>query len=130
MKQLLISLMFANAALLVFGAVQHAGIALGPFREPPIHPAAIVESICAAALICGAAMIAVSARGAWPAALTGNFITIAGVVLGIVALDLGFGPRTASNDLYHKIMLALAFASLIVLFLPQGRSAVKPASLP
>ena len=130
MKQLLISLMFANAALLIFGAAQHAGIAVGPFREPPILPAMIVESICALALIWGAASVTVSARSGWPAALTGNLITVAGVARGIVALHFGRGPRTASNDLYHKIMLALAFASLIVLFLPQGRAAVKSAPLP
>jgi hypothetical protein len=130
MKQLLITLMFANAALLIFGAVQHAGIAVGPFREPPILPAMIVESICAAALIWGAAAVTASARKAWPAALTGNLITVAGVALGIAALHFGRGPQTASNDLYHKIMLALALASLVILFLPQGRSAVKPVPLP
>ncbi|MGH9582503.1 MAG: hypothetical protein ACRD4O_06160, partial [Bryobacteraceae bacterium] len=112
MKQLLTTLMLANAALLVFGAVQHAGIAVGPFRQPHIVPAAIVESICAAALIWGAAAMIAGARSAWGAALTGNLIAVAGVVLGIVSLDLRAGPRTASNDLGHRIMLALAAASL------------------
>lgn len=130
MKQLLISLMFANAALLVFGAVQHAGISVGPFREPPITPAMIVESICAAALIWGAGSVAAGLRSAWGAAVTGNLITVAGVVLGIVALHFGRGPRTASNDLYHEVMLALAASSLLVLFLRRGRAAAKPARLP
>jgi hypothetical protein len=118
--------MFANAALLVFGAVQHAGISVGPFREPRIVPAAIVESICAAALIWGAGAITAGARSAWPAALIGNLITIAGVTVGIVALNLRLGPRSASNDLDHRIMLALAAASLVILFLPAGRAALKP----
>jgi hypothetical protein len=40
----------------------------------------------------------------------------------MVALALGAGPRTASNDLYHKIMLALAAASIVILALPAGRT--------
>ena len=35
--------MGANAALFFFGALQHVGIVLGPFHEPRIIPAAIVE---------------------------------------------------------------------------------------
>jgi hypothetical protein len=44
-----------------------------------------------------------------------------GVLLGIAALAAGRGPRTASNDLYHRIMLALIGAGLLILFF--GRSA-------
>jgi hypothetical protein len=125
MKQLLTTLMLVNAALLVFGAVQHAGISIGPFHQPLIIPAAIVEAICAVALIWGAGAITAGARSAWPAALIGNLITIAGVTVGIVALNLRLGPRTASNDLDHRIMLALAAASLVILFLPAGRATLK-----
>jgi hypothetical protein len=39
-------LMVANAGLFLFGAVQHAGVALGSFHEPVIIPAAIVETLC------------------------------------------------------------------------------------
>ncbi|MGA8345520.1 MAG: hypothetical protein WB781_26560 [Candidatus Sulfotelmatobacter sp.] len=46
MKALAPLLMFANASVFLFGAVQHAGVALGPFHEPRILPAAIVETIC------------------------------------------------------------------------------------
>ena len=42
-------IMIANAALFVFGAVQHLGVAVGPFHEPRILPAAIVETMCAIA---------------------------------------------------------------------------------
>jgi hypothetical protein len=47
MRTLLGILMVANAALFIFGAVQHVGVAIGPFQEPRIIPAAIVETICA-----------------------------------------------------------------------------------
>lgn len=57
MRQLLKTLMLANAALFVFGALQHAGVAFGPLQEPVIIPASIVELICAVALIWGAVAI-------------------------------------------------------------------------
>jgi hypothetical protein len=46
-------------------------------------------------------------------------------VIGIVALVAGRGPRTASNDLYHRIMLALIGAGLLILVF--GRSAFMPS---
>jgi hypothetical protein len=59
---------------------------------------------------------------AWRAAFIGNLVAIIGVAIGMVALA-GAGPRTASNDLYHGIMLALATASLVILLVPAGRIA-------
>lgn len=128
MKQLLTILMLCNAALFVFGAVQHAGLAIGPFREPRIIPASIVELICGLALIFGAVAVLRRSLKAWGSALIGNLIAVSGVAIGIVALAMGRGPRTASNDLYHRIMLALAAASLVILFLPPGRAALKSPS--
>lgn len=122
MRQLLATLMLVNAALLVVGALQHAGVAFGPFRQPSILPATIVEGICALALIWGATAVLAGSLKAWRSALIGNVIAIAGVTLGIVALALRAGPRTASNALAHKIMLALAAAALVILFMPAGRT--------
>jgi hypothetical protein len=39
-------------------------------------------------------------------AVIGNLIALAGVLIGLVALAIGAAPRTASNDLYHRLMLA------------------------
>ncbi len=116
MKTVLGLIMIANAALFVFGAVQHVGVAVGPFREPRIIPAAIVETICAIALGWGGAAVLAHAAAFWRTALIANFLALAGVLLGVVALALGAGPRTASNDLYHRIMLVLIGASLVILF--------------
>ncbi len=125
MRQLLAVLMLGNAALFVFGALQHAGVGFGPLREPVIIPASIVELVCALTLIWGfVAVLTVSVK-AWRAALIGNVIAMSGVAIGMVALAAGAGPRTASNDLYHRIMLALAAASLVILFVPTGRAALK-----
>jgi hypothetical protein len=116
MRSLLRLLMMFNAALFFFGAVQHLGIAIGSFHEPVIHPAAIVESTCGIALTVSVLALLRGTSSARRLAIIANFIAIAGVSLGMVALAAGRGPRTASNDTYHHIMLTLAIASLIILF--------------
>ena len=60
----------------------------------------------------------------WRTALITNLVALAGVLLGIIALAAGAGPRTASNDLYHRIMLILIGASLVILF--SARSGLHP----
>lgn len=112
MRVLLGCVMISNAALFFFGALQHAGIAIGRFHEPRIVPATIVESLCGLSLIWGVA----AAHVEWRTAMIANLIPLAGVLLGMAALAAGRGPRTASNDLYHHIMLVLIGASLLILF--------------
>jgi ABC-type Fe3+ transport system permease subunit len=111
-------LMIANAALLALGAAQHAGLAIGPFHEPLIIPAAIVETLCCICLLWGAmALLGNHSAKRWRVALTANCIALGGVLLGIAALAAGAGPRTASNDLYHRIMLILIALAVVALFL-------------
>jgi hypothetical protein len=117
MKILLGCLMIANAALFFFGAVQHAGISIGYFHEPRIVPAAIVESLCGLSLVWGATAVFGHSPIEWRTALIGNLVPLGGVLLGMAALTAGRGPRTASNDLYHHIMLTLIGVSLLILFL-------------
>jgi len=57
MKPLLTALMLGNAALFVFGALQHAGVAIGSLHEPVIVPASVVEVLCAVTLSWGAAAV-------------------------------------------------------------------------
>jgi len=113
-------LMIANAALFLFGAVQHAGVAVGSFHEPLIIPAAIVETLCGLSLLWGATALFLDFRLRWRVALITNFVALGGVLLGMAALAAGAGPRTASNDFYHRIMLLLIGASVLILF--SGRS--------
>jgi Ca2+/Na+ antiporter len=96
MKAAIAVVMFSNATLFFFGALQHAGVALGPFHEPYILPAAIVETICGVALVAGGT-------------------ALGGVLLGRAALAAGRGPRTSSNDLYHNIMLVLIGIAIVLL---------------
>jgi len=113
MKALLASLMFVNAALFLFGAIQHLGVTIGRLHEPQIIPAAVVETICGIALAFGATLISSRPTVATAAPLISNLIALAGVLLGMAALAAGHGPRTASNDLYHHVMVVLIGASLV-----------------
>lgn len=54
-----------------------------------------------------------------------KLVAILGVAIGMVALAVGAGPQTASNDVYHRIMLALATAAIVILVVPAGRSALR-----
>jgi hypothetical protein len=121
MKSVLFILMLANASVFVFGALQHAGVGIGPLHEPVIVGATVVETLCASALIWATAALLKTSPRAWRRALIANGVVIAGVLFGMVALALGAGPRTASNDFYHEIMLALAAASIGILALPSVR---------
>lgn len=94
MKPLLTALMLDNTALFLFGALQHAGLAIGSLQEPVIVTASVVEVICALALCWGAAAVLKRSQKAWLAAITGNLVAIIGVVIGMVALAVGAGPRT------------------------------------
>jgi hypothetical protein len=113
-------IMISNGALFLFGALQHAGIALGRFREPRIIPAAVVETICGWFLLCGGIVVLSHFSGGWNLALIANLVALGGVLLGMGALAAGRGPRTASNDLYHRIMLGLIAASLLILSLQRA----------
>src|SRR5260370_40604800 len=105
MKPLLTVLMLGNAAVFVFGALQHAGVAIGSLHEPVIVPASVVEVLCALALSWSAVAVLKQWPKAWRGALIANLVAILGVVSGMVSLAVGAGPRTAINDLYHRIML-------------------------
>src|SRR5580658_9158959 len=125
MRRLLEFVMTANAALFFFGAAQHAGIAIGPFHEPGIIPAAIVETLCGVSLLCGAASVWLQSRIQWRVALITNLLALSGVLLGIAALAAGAGPRTASNDLYHRAMLILIGISIALLIIGRPSFAQK-----
>jgi hypothetical protein len=113
-------LMALSTALFVFGATQHVGLEIGRFSEPVIVPAAIVESICALSLLWGLWAVFRDSPAFWRIAFTGNLIALAGVILGIVALAAGRGPRTVSNDNLHRAMLTLIGLSFVVLFMARA----------
>ena len=72
--------MITNSALFFFGAVQHAGFAIGSFHEPRIIPAAIVETLCGLSLLCGARAVLIHSRAEWRVALIANLVALGGVL--------------------------------------------------
>jgi hypothetical protein len=124
MKTVIEIVMAANGILFFFGAVQHAGVAIGQFQEPRIIPAAIVEALCGIVLVWGVVAFARVTRTRRRSAVIANLIALSGVILGLVSLAFGAGPRTASNDLYHKMMLIMIGAALLLIWLSKGRAVV------
>jgi hypothetical protein len=120
MRSVLGLLMASNMALFVFGAIQHVGVEIGPFSEPLIVPAAIVESICALSLFWGIWTVFRESPALWRIAFIGNLVALAGVLLGIAALAAGRGPRTVSNDNLHRAMLTLIGVSFVALFVARS----------
>ena len=125
MMTLLAWITASNAALFLFGALQHAGVGVGPFREPRIVPAAIVETVCGVALAYAAVALFRRMPAAHRVAVISNLIALAGVAIGLVALAVGAGPRTASNDLYHRLMLAAISGSFVLLFVSRTHTRLR-----
>ena len=125
MKTIAGLLMIANSTIFFFGGVQHAGVRVGRFHEPLIIPAAIVEAFCGLCLVWGAIALFRNSRTRWRVALITNLLALGGVLLGLAALAVGAGPRTASNDLYHRMMLILI--GVVILILCSGRSRIEQA---
>jgi hypothetical protein len=117
-----------EALTFLAGALLHLGveIPLGfvVLEEPQIFPAVVVESLCA--LFLGVAAYAVLARKswAWSAAVAGHAFALGGVLLGVTAIALSGGPSTTLNYVYHRAMLVVLAAVLVVLATPAGRNAL------
>jgi|SRR5215472_3110848 len=129
MRILLAAVMISNAVVFFFAAVLHAGIALGGLHEPRIIPATIVEVICGISLAWGIVAVFNHWVSQWRFALIGNLVALGGVLLGMAALAAGKGPRTASNDLHHRLMLVLIAASVVILLLMRNRARSLPPTL-
>jgi hypothetical protein len=109
MPALIRALVVVNGVTFLLFAISHAGIAvpLGfvTLAEPRIVPAMIVEGLCGAGFVVSALALFSRRRWAGPATLAAHLFALAGVFLGIAALTAGRGPRTATNDIYHRVMI-------------------------
>src|SRR5262249_20587836 len=122
MKTALAWIVGANAALFLFGAIQHIGVALGPFREPRIIPAAVVEAACGVVLTFAFATLFRHSERARRWIAISNVIALVGVLIGLIALAIGAGARTASNDFYHRLMLVLIGTAFALLYMGRART--------
>jgi hypothetical protein len=121
-------LMLVEAATFLLASALHRGVQIPlsftTLVEPMIGPAAIVETTCGLALFIAAITVLAGSRWGWLATVGAHLLSAGGVVLGIVALNAGRGPRTASNDAYHLAILTALVIGLVLLATPPVRTAL------
>ncbi len=108
-------IMVVNGAFFVISAILHLGVQLGPWSEPRLAPATLVEMICALALAAGALAPRYAPRAAAAAPIAANLIALVGLTLEAIAQALDAGLRTASNDIFHLLLALLTLAALWLL---------------
>jgi hypothetical protein len=117
-----------EAAAFLAASVSHAGVrvplGVGVVAEPVIVPATIVEGLIAAGFAVAAWASFAGRPWRWQALVGAHGLSAGGVLLGIAALAAGGGPRTGSNDAFHRVMLTIAVVALVVLWTPQVRAAL------
>jgi hypothetical protein len=106
------------AATFVVVVLLHVGVEIplgfAVLDEPRRPVAVLVEGV--AGLLLGLGALAVFARRVWAwAAMTwAHAVALAGVLWGMVAVAAGRGPHTQLNDTYHRVMVALLAANLLL----------------
>jgi hypothetical protein len=110
---LVVAITFLIAAALHIGLRIPFGFAA--LAEPRIVPATIVEGTAGALLAIAAYGLFQYKPWGWTAAVTAHVFSILGVLTGMVALAMGRGPRTESNDIYHRVILVVLVAGLFLL---------------
>ncbi len=119
------TLIVLEAVVFLIAALLHLGVPLPVgFAEPVIIPAAIVEGIIALFFAVSAYALFTHQTWAWLAATFAHAFAIAGILLGVTALALGAGPTSDANYIYHRVMVVVAVAALVLLLTPIGRTAL------
>jgi hypothetical protein len=116
----------AGAVTFLVAAPLHLGVHIAAgVAEPRILPAAVVESLCGVCLAVAATAVMGRATWAWTAAVTAHVASMAGVALGIAALAVGAAPTTELNVVYHRVILGVLVAGLVLLLSTRGRRALR-----
>jgi hypothetical protein len=93
--------------------------------EEPRRPfAVIVEGLATVFLALGASAVLTRKTWAWAAVAGAHALALAGVLWGMVAVAAGRGPHTQLNDTYHRVMVVVLAAGLILLLTRRGRAAL------
>jgi hypothetical protein len=125
----------ALRALIVFDALSlllmaglHVGLELPlgvvTLADVRIVDATIVEGVAGGLFVVAAVGVVGRRRWAWTATLVAHLFTLAGVLVGIFAIEAGKGPHSPLNDGYHRLMVGLLLVGLVLLFAPSGRAAL------
>lgn len=120
-------LLFDTIAVLAAAAMHINGvdISLGTasFTERAILPAAIVEGAVGLLFLLATVATFRHWQRAWVTALVAHLFAIAGFALGIAVIAFGNGPNTTFNNDFHRVMMAVFLAGLVLLFVPAVRAA-------
>ena len=114
------ALSFLCFALLHLGVRIPVGFAV--IEEPRRPFAVIVEGLAALVLALGASAVLTRRTWAWAAITGAHAVALAGVLWGMVAVAAGRGPHTQLNDTYHRVMVVVLGAGLILLLTRLGRA--------
>jgi hypothetical protein len=107
-------------------ALLHLGVripmAFAVIEEPRRPFAVIVEGLAAVVLALAAFVVLTRRTRAWAAATGAHAVALAGVLWGMVAIAAGRGPHTQLNDTYHRVMVVVLGAGLLLLLTRPGRT--------
>jgi hypothetical protein len=116
------------AATFVVALLVHLGVAIplgfAVLDEPRRPFAVIVEGVAGTVLAVGAFAALARTAWAWTAATGAHAVALVGVLWGMVAVAAGRGRHTQLNDSYHRVMVVLLAATLILLLTPLGRNSL------
>ena len=121
-------LVVLEAITFLVGALLHLGVRIplgfAVLVEPRIPDAVIVEGLCGLFLSVGAYAMFTRKAWAWAALVAAHVFAVAGVLLGIGALAVGLGPTTELNYVYHRTILVVLVAGLVLLWTPSVKEAL------
>jgi hypothetical protein len=107
-------------------ALLHLGVripmAFAVVEEPRRPFAVIVEGLATLVLALAAFAVLTRRTWAWAAATGAHAVAHAGVRGGVVAMAPRRGPHTQLNDTYHRVMVVVLGAGLILLLTRPGRT--------
>jgi hypothetical protein len=116
------------AATFLVAVLLHIGVRIplgfADLDEPRRPFAVLVEGFAGIALALGAVAVFSRRTWAWAAVTGAHALALAGVLWGMVAIAAGRAPHTLLNDTYHRVIVVLLAAGLIVLLTPLGRASL------
>ena len=119
------ALVAAEAVVFILAALLHLGVPLPVgFSEPRILPAFVVETLIGLFFALSAFAVFVRKKWAWGATVGAHVFSIAGISLGMAAMTFSPGRGTEANESYHRVMMAVAVASIILLLMPGAKRAL------
>src|SRR5438876_12372425 len=101
LRQLFGVLALVEGVSFLFMSTLHTGVfsPLG-FSEPVIVPATIVEGLCGTVLVIASLGLLAGRSWGWSGAVGAQAFSLAGVLLGMLAINAGRGPHSELNDTY------------------------------